>query len=214
MRNNINSKISQIISVAKGLPRFDFDDLSSIEKDKNYLKILFSRYEKAGKVLRLKKGVYVTKEYLDNLEKRGGSSLYSEFVANIIYQPSYLSLDYILYKSNILTDVPINFTSITKNKPAIFRNKIGAFLYHKIKDDLFCGFEIVKEGDFTILKATRAKALFDYLYLRKNIIVNKELFNELRLNLENLTKKDREEIEKYAKIDGSKKIKEILSYFK
>ncbi len=39
MRNNINSKISQIISVAKGLPRFDFDDLSSIEKDKKVLEV-------------------------------------------------------------------------------------------------------------------------------------------------------------------------------
>jgi len=123
-------------------------------------------------------------------------------------------LDYVLYGHNILTDIPKNFTSVTKNKTAIFRNKLGVYFYHKIKDELFCGFEIIKEGDFTILKATKAKALFDYLYLRKNIVANKEAFNELRLNLENLTEKDREEFEKYVKIDGSKKMKEILDYVK
>jgi len=213
MRNGHNSKIERIFSLAKNLPCFSFDDLASVENNKTYLKILFSRYEKTGKVIRLKRGLYVAKEYIDNIEKTSRLSSYQEFVANILYQPSYLSLDYVLYQYNLLTDVPNNFTLITRNKTAVFVNKIGNFLYHKIKDELFCGFEIIKEGDFTILKATKAKALFDYLYLRKNILTKKKAFRELRLNLDNLDRNDLKELKKYSKIDGSKKIKEILSYF-
>ena len=213
MRSEYNPKIKKIISLAKKLPYFGLDDLASLENNKTYLKILFSRYEKSGKVIRLKRGLYVAKEYIDNIEKTGRVSSYQEFAANILYQPSYLSLDYVLYQYNLLTDIPNNFTLITKNKTAVFLNKFGNFLYHKVKDELFCGFEIIKEGDFTILKATKAKALFDYLYLRKNILTDKRAFEELRLNLDNLNQKDLKELKKYSKIDGSKKIKEILNYF-
>lgn len=212
MRNGIKSKIKRIISLVEKLPYFNFEDLATIEKSRHYLKILFSRYEKAKKIIRLKKGTYVTREYVEELKKSNNISHYQEFIANILYQPSYLSLDYILYQHNLLTEIPKNFTSITRNKTTYFSNDFGNFFYHKIKEELFIGFEIIKKGDFTIYRATRAKALFDYLYLRKNILVDKRAFDELRINLKNLRKADLKEINKYIKIEGSKKMKEIFGY--
>lgn len=212
MRNDFQPKIKKIISLAEKLPYFSFDDLSPVEKDRNYLKILFSRYEKNNRLIRLKKGLYVTQKYIDNLQKSNKFSFYLEFLANILYQPSYLSLDYVLYSDEFLTELPINFTSITKNKTAIFSNKLGNFVYHKIKSDLFQGFEINKRGEFTILKASKAKAFFDFLYLRKNLLVNKEAVEELRLNLENFNKKDLKEFKKYLAIENSTRMKEIFRY--
>ena len=212
MRNNIKTKIGKIMALVEELPYFTLDDLSSIERNKNYLKILFSRQEKFGKIIRLKKGVYVCERFLLAHLSRSEMDFYYEFLANILYQPSYLSLDYILYENNLLTEIPRNFTSITKNKTANFSNKFGNFFYHKIKDELFCGFEIVEKGDFTIWRASKAKALFDFLYFRKNSLINKKVFKELRINLENLIKSDLKEIEKYIKIEGSKKMKEIFNY--
>lgn len=212
MRNNFNPKIRTIFSLAKKLPYFSFDDLSSVETDKTYLKILFSRYEKSGKTIRLKKGLYVAKEYIEELNKRGGSSSYAEFIANILCQPSYLSLDYVLYQHNILTEIPVNFTSVSKNKTISFSNKLGNFFYHKVKDNLFCGFNIIETGDFSILKATKAKALFDFLYLRKNVLPSKGAVRELRLNLEHLSRADINELKKYVALEGSKKMKELLNY--
>lgn len=209
MRNDIKPKIKAIFDLASKLPYFSFDDLSSIESNKTYLKILFSRYEKKGKVIRLKKGLYVAKEYIDAIEKNNIS--YAEFISNIIYQPSYLSLDYILYQHNLLTEIPVNFTSVAKNKTASFSNQLGNFYYHKIKDELFCGYEIIKEGDFTIFKAFKAKALFDFIYLRKNDLISKSAIDELRLNLNLLNSADKNELNKYINIDGSKKIKEIFN---
>jgi predicted transcriptional regulator of viral defense system len=208
------SKIESIFSKAKKLPCFSLDDLASMETNKTYLKVLFSRYEKAGKVIRLKKNLYVSKEYLDKMKIEGQYSSYSEFLANLIYSPSYLSLEYVLYKHNLLTELPVSFTSVAKEKTASSVNKLGKFLYRKIKKDLFNGFEITKEGDFTIFKASKAKALFDFLYLRKNSLIDKKSFEGLRINKENLTKKELKEIEKYIEIENSKRMKKIFDYLK
>ncbi|MCL5987100.1 MAG: hypothetical protein M1371_11160 [Actinobacteria bacterium] len=212
MRNNISTGIGRIISLVEKLPYFSFADLTPIEKEKTYLKILFSRYEKSNKLFRLKKGFYTTKEYVDQSQKNNTFSLYLEFLANILYQPSYLSLDYILYQHNLLTEIPVNFTSITAKKTARFSNRFGNFFYHKVKKDLFCGFEIIKESGFTILKATKAKALFDFIYLRKNLLINEETVEELRLNLDNFETSNIQEFEKYLRIEGSRKMKEIFNW--
>lgn len=207
MRNEF--KIEKIFALVKKLPYFDLNDLLSVEPNKIYLKILFSRYEKSNKVIRLKKGMYVTKDYLDEIEKEGLFSFYTEFIANILYQPSYLSLDYVLYQNNLLTEIPLNFTCVTTNKTTSFSNKVGNFFYHKIKDKLFCDFMILKEENFTIFKATKAKALFDYLYLRKNELINKKSIEELRLNIKNVSTNELKELKKYIDLEGSKKMKEI-----
>jgi hypothetical protein len=121
-------------------------------------------------------------------------------------------LETILYRHNILTEIPVNLTSVSKNKTAIFSNKLGNFLYHKIKSSLFSGFELSEESGFSLMRATKAKAIFDFLYLRKNILPNREAVKELRLNIRNLSRADIKELEKYVALEGSKKIKEILNY--
>lgn len=194
------------------MPCFSLDDLAALETNKTYLKILLGRYVKTGKIIRLKKGLYVAKEYIDNLEKKGHFSHYLDFLTGVLCEPSYLSLEYVLYRHNLLTDVPYNFTAVSHNKTAIFTNKFGNFLYHKIKPSLFCGFELIKEGKFAFFRATKAKALFDFLYLRKNILPVKEAVKELRLNVENLNRADIKELKKYAAMEGSKKMAEIIDH--
>lgn len=212
MRNKRTPKIRYIYELVKRLPYFSFDDLAGVETNRTYLKILFSRYEKAGRVVRLKKGLYVAKDYLDNLEKKGRLSAYLEMISNTLYEPCYLSLDYILYKHNMLTEVPVNFTLVSSRKTKTLANVLGRFYYHKIKKELFCGFSAVrKDGDFMILEATKAKALFDFLYFKKDFFSGKESVEELRLNLENFTGRDKAELAAYAKIEKSKKIKKIIN---
>lgn len=211
MRNN-KKRSKTIIELAEKLPIFTFDDFIGIERNKHYLWLILHRYEKGGKLLRLKKGVYTTTVYVEKMKNRGEIEVFTDFLANFLYSPSYLSLETILYYHNILTEIPVNLTSITKNKTAIFTNRLGNFLYHKIKPSLFEGFEILKSDNFSLRKATKAKALFDFLYLRKNILPNKEAVKELRLNLEHLNRNDINELKKYVILEGSKKLKEILNY--
>lgn len=212
MRNdNLNAK--KLIDLISSLPYFKMTDLLPFA-NRNYLRIIVSRYAKKGEILRLKKGFYVSKKYLDRLDKRNGLYAYNEFIANELCKPSYLSLEYVLSEYNIITELPKNFTSVSLVKKTRFLNNSGGFFYHKIKKDLFLGFETMKKDDFIILKATKAKALFDFIYFRKNILTSKESISELRINKENISKKDWREIEKYIDLEGSKKIREIFNNLK
>ena len=210
MRNN-SSKAKKAVDLVAILPYFFGGKLFSLIKNKSYLKIILSRYAKAGKIIRLKKGLYVSRGYIDSLKKKDNLSKYSEFMANILYNPSYLSLDWVMYENNLLTESPKNFTSISLAKTAVFSNELGNFFYHKIKRDLFLGYVVFKKGEFTIFKATPAKALFDFLYLRKNFLTDKKAIGELRLNLENFREKDWPELEKYVKLEKSKKMRTIFN---
>ena len=149
---------------------------------------------------------------MDDVDKRGLASAYLEFLAGALYTPSCLSMEYILHEHGMLTDMPVAFTSATTNKTATVSNPLGLFRYHTLRDDLYYGYELTKVGAWSIAKATKAKALFDFLYLRKHIIVHKESFDELRLNLEHLTTKDKEEFLEYVKKEESKKMKTIYGY--
>jgi len=211
MRND-KKRSKTIIELAGKLPVFTFDDFLGAEESKSYLLMVLHRYEKSGKLLRLKKGVYTTAAYVERMKNRGEIEVFTDFLANFLYSPSYLSLETILYRHNILTEIPVNLTSVAKNKTAVFTNKLGNFLYHKIKPSLFCGFEISEESSFSLMRATKAKAIFDFLYLRKNILPNREAVKELRLNIKNLSRADIKELKKYVALEGSKKIKEILNY--
>jgi len=205
------SLAKKIFSLATKLPFFKVENFKVAGISPHYLRIILARYAKKGNLIRLKKGVYTSKIFIEEAKKENNYSVFLEFLANEIYSPSYLSLDYILYQENILTEIPVNFTLITKNKTVSFSNPLGNFFYHKIKDDLFFGFKTKKENSFIIKKATKAKALFDFLYLRKREIINKEAFKELRLNLSELSPEDKEELKRYIKKEGSEKMREIFS---
>lgn len=210
MRNNdLNSK--KLIDLISKLPYFKMTDLLPFNK-RSYVRIIVSRYSKKGEIIRLKKGLYVSKKYLDSLKEE--KDAYREFIANTLSKPSYLSLEYILSEHNLITEFPKNFTSVSSIKKTKLVNGLGGFFYHKIKKELFLGFNVVKKDGFIILKATKAKALFDFIYFRKNILINREAVSELRINTENLLPKDWKELEKYVDLEGSKKIREIFNNLK
>ncbi|MBU4370010.1 hypothetical protein KKG58_04625 [Patescibacteria group bacterium] len=211
MRNKSSETISEkIIKSVNNLPYFSIKNLKIIDNiDEKYLRINLSRLSKKNYLIKLKRGIYVSKNFINNIKTKNLLSPYLEFISEKIYEPSYLSLDYVLSENEILTEMPKNFTLISANKTKILTNSFGNFIYHKIKNKLFIGFKTEKIDNFFISKATKAKALFDFLYLRKNLIIDKSYIKELRLNLESFNKKDKLELNKYIKLEGSKKMETI-----
>ncbi len=209
MRNKSNSKIGKIIEVAKRLPVFTLNDLASVETNKKYLRVALARNVKSGSLTRLKKGVYVAKEYLDNLEKSGRTRSYAEFLAGILYEPSYLSLEYILHQHNIITESPVAVTAVALKKTASFATIFGRYSYHNVAPRLFTGFSTRRDREYLIFRASLAKALFDFLYFRKCQLINEGSIKELRLNLEALKNSDKKELEKYVELEGSARMKTI-----
>ena len=171
MRNE-DTRSKRILKLVSALPYFSVADLAPVGEERVYLNIIISRHVKRGTMVRLRKNLYVAKNYLDNAERRSIFSDYVEFAANILYPPSYLSLDYVLQEHNMLTEIPRNITSVGLRKTGHFSNELGNFIYHTIKEELFLGFKAVKKSGFSILKATKTKALFDFLYLRKRFLAH------------------------------------------
>jgi predicted transcriptional regulator of viral defense system len=212
MRNDRDSLTRKILLLVHGLPYFSLENLRIIDVPPYQLRIALSRLEERGEIIRLKKGIYTSTKYVDHVRARGMDTAFLEFIATRIYAPSYLSLDYVLYENNILSEVIFGFTLITRNKTFTIRNHLGRFIYHHIKDDLFSDYQTVSKNGYVYYKADRVKALFDFLYLRKNKIFSREMAEELRLNLDVLTRAEINRLKEYIEREGSKKMKEIFRF--
>jgi predicted transcriptional regulator of viral defense system len=168
---------------------------------------------KKGELIQLKKGLYVTKGYTQTVPDRQN---YAEFIANVLKQPSYLSGEYILQKYGMLTESVFGVTSVTLKKTGKYQNVFGTYMYSTIKEKLFTGFTITAKGGYNIKEATKAKALFDFLYFRlwRLPMVTKEYLESLRLNLGEMKSSDFDEFNSYIKLVNIKKLSDLTDIIK
>ena len=96
-----------------------------------------NRWIKEGVLIQLKKGLYTTTNYFERINNK---SLYSEFIANKLRTPSYLSLEYVLQKHSILSEAVYSITSITSKAGRSYNNTLGLFF-----DDI--GFPLTIRGN-------------------------------------------------------------------
>ena len=165
------------------------------------------RWVKNGLILKLKNGLYVTKTYVD---RSMHDPAYLELVANKLVIPSYLSLEYVLQKHNLLTEATFVFTSVTPKTTRRCMNKLCTFYYHSVKPDLYFGFEAKHYGKNSIYEASPAKALFDYLYLRTTHLDSEREIAELRINWTCIEEKQRKLFCDIVKKSGIKKMISFL----
>lgn len=178
-------------------------------------RVLLHRWVKAGRILSLKKGMYMTRRFYD-LHVR--DALFTEAVSAIIFPQSYLSLEFVLQKHNILTEVTYPVTCITTKNTRKVENQIGSFWYRNIRPDLFYGFTALEYNSVRFFAASPAKALFDYLHLRPIPIAYRgektDLAEELRLNLDEFSKEEQDEFALHVEKSQSRKMMEILANFR
>lgn len=178
-------------------------------------RMLLHRWVKAGRILSLKKGMYMTSRFYE-LHVR--DALFTEAISAIIFPQSYLSLEFVLQKHNILTEVTYPVTCITPKNTRKVVNQIGAFWYRNIRPDLYCGFAAGEYNGIPFFTASLAKALFDYLYLRPIPAAYRsektDLAEELRLNLDEIAKNEQDKFALYVEKSQSRKMTEILNNFR
>lgn len=193
------------------LSYFDKNTLSQfIELSTASLGTNINRWLKAGVLIQLKKGLYVTKDFITSLRDK---QTYREFIANKLREPSYLSMEYVLQKHNILSEAVYGVTSVTLKSKRVYKNSFGVFVYRNIKENLFGGYEIKEVNGFTIKVASKARALFDYFYFKLLRIqnINAELVKSFRLNYDVVSKKDLLEFGGYCKVVQNKKMLTLLN---
>ena len=165
------------------LPVIEAEALYSGTAKRASVEVQLSRWHKSGKLIQLKRGLYVLSETYRKAE------LYGPAVAAVLHRPSYLSLEKALEFHNLIPEQVVVYTSVTSNRPAVFKTGIGDFKYTHIQKSFFWGYSAATLNGQTAFVALPEKALLDFFYLRHGP-VTESYIDELRLqNLEDLDEK-------------------------
>jgi predicted transcriptional regulator of viral defense system len=148
----------------------------SLETNPAYLRRLVSDWLKKGWLLELRRGMYLINEnyVLKNTERF--------YLANQLYEPSYLSLESALSFYGMIPEGVSQITSVTTRKTIKFSNVLGTFRYSTVKRSLFWGYIRKQVGEVHVLFSTPEKALLDLVYLRMGEFGSaQELVDSMRL---------------------------------
>ena len=114
--------------------------------------------EKAGDLIRLRRGLYVVNPELS------GKSINVPLCANHIYGPSYVSLHWALRWYGLIPERVFRMTSVTSRPSKTFETPLGFFDYYRVDSEYFpIGIRMVTEDGVTYLIATPEKALCDLI---------------------------------------------------
>ncbi len=182
------------------------------EIDYNYLKSFLSGYKnvrvkinsmlKKGEIIRVKKGLYVPGDkYLRGV-------IHRETLSNLIYGPSYISLEYALSFYGMIPERVETVTAVTNKKNKSFDTPLGKFTYRYIHPDLYpVGVNTVSlDEKHNILIAGREKALADTLYFYDDLGSLDELkvylHDNLRIEFDDIVNLDKSVINNLSDVYG------------
>jgi predicted transcriptional regulator of viral defense system len=154
--------VISIVEIEKTFPGFDRNALT--------------RWQKKGYIQKIRRGYY----RLSNPPLKGDADLF--FIANRIYNPSYVSLQSALRWHDLIPEGVFTTTSVSTLKTMEFSSAVGQFSYRHLKPDLFWGYRLEPYGAYRIKIADPAKALLDLFYLHPHLDSADDFF-ELRLNM-------------------------------
>lgn len=173
-------KFDDLVRITSDLQCFSTQFLMAGE-DPRQIRLQLDRWSKAGKVVRIHKGLYtLAREYRK-------VPVEPAYIARNLYTPSYVSLQYALSWHHLIPEYVSVVTCITSGRPKEISTPLGSFRYHHIKQNYFRGFKSVPlaSGDAALL-ALPEKALLDLIYLTPHSD-SQEYIRELRLqNLDNI----------------------------
>jgi hypothetical protein len=167
----------------------------------------------AGDVVRVKKGLYVFgKAYRNTPVQR-------ETLANLIYGPSYVSLDYALAYYQLIPERVEVVTSVTTAQPRRFETPLGAFTYRTLSLSRYrIGLSLVHAGQSGFLMATPEKALCDKVWDDKTFKpvaatdIHSYLMEDLRMDRSRLGQLDKKRLREIARGYTSPKVDKVVAW--
>lgn len=166
-----------------------------------------------GSLVRVRKGLYVFGE------RYRRAPLIREVLANLIYGPSYISLDYALGRYGMIPERVEDVTSLTTGQNRRFATPFGVFTYRRFSASRYVpGIRWAGEGESRYLMASPEKALVDKAWTDKRFRAAKVadfaayLFEDLRLDEGRVSALDPERCRAIAQAFASRKIDMLLRY--
>ncbi|MFH1868171.1 MAG: hypothetical protein ABH843_04295 [Candidatus Omnitrophota bacterium] len=179
----------------------DIKNLFPMEKEKT-IKNSLLRWISKGYFNKLRKNVY------EFIEQGSAVKIPDLFIANRLYEPSYVSLETALSIYSIIPDIAAGVTSVTAQATRMFKNRYGSFFYRSCKGKAFTGYKLIMYDGFKVNIADKEKALVDFIYYRFRTGFSID-FGEERLNKRLLKKLDWEKALYYAKLFNKKTFKAL-----
>ena len=164
---------------------------------------------KQGGIIRVKKGIYV---FGERYRRRPFSR---EILANMIYGPSYVSLDYALHYYGLIPERVEAMTSVTDGRGRRFFTPVGLFIYRGVTMNAYrIGIDQVElESGRSFLIATPEKALADKIQTDRGTAIRSQaemriyLLDSLRIDPEGLGRLNAETISLIADQYRSRKLR-------
>jgi len=200
-------KIEQI-----GIIPVDYAVLRSLYSDYSFPRNKIAGLEQEGKLIRLKRGVYVVSP---NVSKQ---LLSIEMIANHIYGPSYVSMESALCYYGLIPEQVYVFHSMTTNRSRKFENPIGHFDYITVNEKYYpIGItQQIVENRYTFLIASPEKALCDMITATPRLRIQSEkalriyLEVDLRFEMSALKNMNTDIVRECIKIGKKKEILKLL----
>lgn len=151
------------ITFAKELKNFPAFSLKEIEKLSG--KVYYHRlneWQKKGYIKRIANGIFMfADEQIDDM--------YLYYLANKIYEPSYISLESGFAYYGFIPEAVYKTTSVTTKKTSHFQQDNIVFEYRSIHSQFNFGYTLVNWKNVAIKIAEPEKAIIDYFYLNTEI---------------------------------------------
>ena len=187
------------------------DALSGYNKPRDKI----TRLLLSGDIVRIKKGLYCFGEAVRR------EPVTREYLANLIYGPSYVSLDYALSYHSLIPERVEALTSVTIRRSREFSTPFGIFSYRMLDARRYAvGAILETAGQTQFLLASPEKALADKVWTDKRFAGQRVsdyeayLSDDLRISREALGDLDVLHLDAIALAYNSGKIFNLLRYLK
>lgn len=169
-----------------------------------------SREIRDGKLFRIINGLYETDPNTPGY-----------LLASSIYGPSYISFEYALSYYGLIPERVTTITCATfdKKKRKEYITDFGVFTYRDVPSSVYSEEIILKEeNNYSYQIATPEKALCDKLYTLSPLTnysnLENMLFNDLRIDVEELNKMNVDKIEKLSELYHSTNVELLAKYMR
>ena len=195
-----------------GVIPFNISVLRSLFSSYNFPNDKIQALENEGKLIRLKKGMYVVSPYFS------GELLSEELIANHLYGPTYVSMESALRYYGLIPEKVFTVRSATTNRSGKFGNSIASFQYVSVREDYYSiGInQKMVDNKYTFLIASPEKALCDLIVTTPHInfqsvkAVETYLEDYLRLDMPAFLAMDKGIIEQCTATGKKKKAPELI----
>lgn len=195
---------------------FDYQTLIDCLEGYSNPRAKITQLLKKGIIVRIKKGLYI---FGESFRRKPYSK---ELLANLIYGPSYISLEYALQYYGMIPEQVEAVTSVTSGRSRKFSTPSGMFTYRQIPVyALSTGMDRVELDDSTaFLIAIPEKALADKIISDRGASVSSQkklldyLENDLRIDMEHLLSLNPAVLDDIAGRYSSRKLKNLINFIR